>query len=63
MGPPAGPVIPKALGHTARRAAGKISSLEEKGLAERLRTASNGEKCDRIPLTGRAALEKEPLHG
>ncbi|KNY16925.1 hypothetical protein AKG11_11420 [Shinella sp. SUS2] len=62
-GPPAGPEISKALGHSVRWASGKISSLEKAGLVERLGTTFSSGVCYRITPAGRAALEKEPRDG
>ncbi|WP_119256253.1 MarR family winged helix-turn-helix transcriptional regulator [Shinella zoogloeoides] len=58
-GPPSGPEISKALGHPSYWAAGKLSSLERRGLVERLGTSFFGGNCYRITPAGRNALDKE----
>lgn len=58
-GPPSGPEISKALGHAAYWASSKLSSLERRGLVERLGTSFWGGNCFRITPAGRNALDEE----
>jgi len=56
---PTGPEISMELGHVAYWAAGKLASLEKRGLVERLGLSSSGAICFRITPAGRNALDKE----
>lgn len=57
-GPPTAPELSVSLGRAPYWASGKISSLEKRGLVERLGTSSTGGNCYRITDAGRRALSE-----
>jgi DNA-binding MarR family transcriptional regulator len=56
--PPTGPEISEQLGHAKYWAAGKLSSLDRRGFAERLGQSLTGGNCFQITDAGRRALEE-----